>query len=378
MIYPISLLSGTIYRQLAKPLLFRASPDKVHADMIKVGSFVQRFRFLNWLMRVSWSYKNDEYLKQEILGQDFANPIGMSAGLDKNFEIAAIANSIGFGQIEGGSVTFEECAGNERPWFYRLPKTKSIVVNVGLANKGVKFALGRISKYNPKQLGQMRINVSVAYTNSKRTKSEADAIADYVGSLKLINKDTRVNFVTLNISCPNTYGGEPFTTPEKLERLLMQIDKVRLQKPLFVKMPIDKSDKEFESLLGVISKHNVQGVTISNLFKNRSQAELKDNLPDDIAGNLSGKPTFDRSNELIRIAYKKFGDKLIISGVGGVFTAEDAYIKIRAGASLVEMVTALMFEGPQVVGQINRGLVKLLKRDGYENISQAIGVDVER
>ena len=378
MIYPISLLSGTIYRQLAKPLLFRASPDKVHADMIKVGSFVQRFRFLNWLMRVSWSYKNDEYLKQEILGQDFANPIGMSAGLDKNFEIAAIANSIGFGQIEGGSVTFEECAGNERPWFYRLPKTKSIVVNVGLANKGVKFALGRISKYNPKQLGQMRINVSVAYTNSKRTKSEADAIADYVGSLKLINKDTRVNFVTLNISCPNTYGGEPFTTPEKLERLLMQIDKVRLQKPLFVKMPIDKSDKEFESLLGVISKHNVQGVTISNLFKNRSQAELKDNLPDDIAGNLSGKPTFDRSNELIRIAYKKFGDKLIISGVGGVFTAEDAYIKIRAGASLVEMVTALMFEGPQVVGQINCGLVKLLKRDGYENISQAIGVDVER
>ena len=158
----------------------------------------------------------------------------------------------------------------------------------------------------------------------------------------------------------------------------MQIDKVRLQKPLFVKMPIDKSDKEFESLLGVISRHNVQGVTISNLFKNRSQAELKDNLPDDIAGNLSGKPTFDRSNELIRIAYKKFGDKLIISGVGGVFTAEDAYIKIRAGASLVEMVTALMFEGPQVVGQINRGLVKLLKRDGYENISQAIGVDVER
>ena len=378
MIYPISLLSGTVYRRLIKPLLFRSSPDKVHTEMIKIGSFVQQFRFLNWLMRISWSYKNDRYLSQEILGQDFSNPIGMSAGLDKNFEIAAIANSIGFGQIEGGSVTFEECAGNERPWFYRLPKTKSIVVNVGLANKGVKSALARISKYDRKQLDRMRINVSVAYTNSKRTKSEADAITDYVGSLKMIKKDPRVNLVTLNISCPNTYGGEPFTTPEKLERLLDQIDKINLQKPLFIKMPIDKTDQEFVNLLKIIANHKVQGVTIANLFKDRSKVTLKDDLPNDIAGNLSGKPTFERSNELIRMTYAEFGDKLIISGVGGIFSAEDAYKKVCSGASLIEMVTALMFEGPQVVGQINRGLVKLLKRDGFTNISQAIGSDLKK
>ena len=138
-------------------------------------------------------------------------------------------------------------------------------------------------------------------------------------------------------------------------------------------MPIDKTEAEFAALIDVILKHNVQGVTIANLWKGRKKATLSDDLPDSVPGNLSGKPTFEKSNQLIALTYKKCGDELIISGVGGVFSAEDAYEKIRAGASLVEMVTGLMFEGPQIVGQINRGLVKLLERDGYKNISEAVG-----
>jgi dihydroorotate dehydrogenase (fumarate) len=375
MIYPISWLSGVLYRRAFKPILFRMSPDKVHDGMIRLGAATQKIPPLRGLMRGCWSYQKPEILAQNLCGLEFVNPLGMSAGLDKNFEIAGVASAIGFGQIEGGSITFKKCRGNDRPWFYRLPKSKSIVVHVGLANQGVKKILARIERYRPQQIGQMQVNISVAYTNEKKTATTAQAIADYVGSLEQIRDASAAQLVTLNISCPNTYGGEPFTTPARLEKLLRAVDAVGLNVPLFVKMPSDKPPAEFDKLLDVILHHNVQGVTISNLFKDRSRVNLADDLPVHVPGNLSGRPTFETSNQLIAQTYRKCGDKLIISGVGGVFSPADAYAKIRAGASLVEMVTGLLFEGPQIVGQINRGLAKLLQRDGFSHISEAVGID---
>jgi dihydroorotate dehydrogenase (fumarate) len=371
----LSNLSGVIYRRLVKPILFRASPDKVHDGMIRMGAAVQRLRPLCWLMRSSWAYRNPAVLAQNICGLEFDNPLGLSAGLDKNFQIAGVVNAIGCGQMEGGSITFKKCRGNDRPWFYRLPQSRSIVVHVGLANLGTRAVLKRLAKYQPRQIGSMKINISVAYTNEKQTATEKEAIADYVGSLKLIKQAGAADLITLNISCPNTYGGEPFTTPARLEKLLSAVDKVGLTVPLFVKMPSDKTPAQFDKLLDVIIRHHVDGVTISILFKDRSKADLVDELPVQVPGNLSGRPTFETSNQLIAQTYQRFGDRLVISGVGGVFTAADAYQKIRAGASLVEMVTGLMFEGPQVVGQINRGLAGLLKRDGFTHISEAIGID---
>ena len=350
-------------------------PDAAHDKMITAGSALQRVGFLRGLMRWSWTYQNSEKLSQTLCGLKFQNPLGLSAGLDKNFEIAGVVSAIGFGQMEGGSITFQPCAGNPKPWFYRLPKSKSLVVNAGLANQGAHKILDRLHRYSNRQIGNMRINVSVAYTNQKQTCTEKEAIADYIGSLELIKKHPGVDLVTLNISCPNTYGGEPFTTSAKLGRLLTAVDNVGLNIPVFIKMPIDKTDDEFAALIDTILKHNVKGVTISNLFKDRANAVLAETLPDSVPGNLSGKPTFDRSNQLIRIAYKKSKGQLVISGVGGVFSAEDAYTKIRSGANLVQMVTCLMFEGPQIVGQINRGLVKLLERDGFATISEAVGAD---
>jgi dihydroorotate dehydrogenase (fumarate) len=377
MIVAISKLSSVIYRRIAKPLLFKLPPDAAHDKMIATGSAVQRIGFLRGLMRWSWAYQNPDRLSQTLCGLEFQNPLGLSAGLDKNFEIAGVVSSIGFGQMEGGSITFHPCAGNPKPWFYRLPKSKSLVVNAGLANHGARRILARLGRYKQNQLGDMRINVSVAYTNDKQTCTEGEAIADYIGSLKLIKKSRKAGLVTLNISCPNTYGGEPFTTPFKLGRLLAAVDDLKLDMPVFVKMPIDKTDDEFADLIAVILKHNIAGVTISNLFKDRQKVKLADKLPDSVPGNLSGKPTFDRSNQLIKLARQRAGDKLVISGVGGVFSAQDAYAKIRSGANLVQMVTALMFEGPQIVGQINRGLVKLLERDGFSNVAEAVGVDIK-
>ncbi len=204
MIVAISKLSSVIYRRIAKPLLFKLPPDAAHDKMIATGSAVQRIGFLRGLMRWSWAYQNPDRLSQTLCGLEFQNPLGLSAGLDKNFEIAGVVSSIGFGQMEGGSITFHPCAGNPKPWFYRLPKSKSLVVNAGLANHGARRILARLGRYKQNQLGDMRINVSVAYTNDKQTCTEGEAIADYIGSLKLIKKSRKADLVTLNISCPNT------------------------------------------------------------------------------------------------------------------------------------------------------------------------------
>ena len=145
--------------------------------------------------------------------------------------------------------------------------------------------------------------------------------------------------------------------------------------PFWVKMPHLYDIKQFDSLLKVIVRHNIQGVTVANLVKDRSKIDIKDPLTDEIRGGLSGEPTREHSLELIRHAYRNYGDRLIIVGVGGVFSAEDAYAKIKAGASLVGLITGLFFEGPQLIGQINRGLVDLLKKDGFSHISEAVGAD---
>jgi dihydroorotate dehydrogenase (fumarate) len=215
----------------------------------------------------------------------------------------------------------------------------------------------------------------VAKTNSPVASSDKDAIADYVGSLKTIGTAGVGDMITLNISCPNAYGGEPFTTPTRLDRLLTQVDVIKLVQPVFVKMPSDLNWEAFDKLLAVIARHRITGVTISNLAKDRSQLKLKDPLPDDVKGNLGGKATWELSNRLIRQTYSKYNRRFVIIGVGGIFSAADAYKKIRYGANLVELVTGLIFEGPQLIGQINHGLVDLLHRDGFSNVAEAVGVD---
>jgi dihydroorotate dehydrogenase (fumarate) len=286
-------------------------------------------------------------------------------------------NVIGFGFMEGGSVTLEPCKGNPKPWFHRLPATKSLVVHAGLANDGVEAITARLQHYYKlHQLIDFPLNISVAKTNSPHTCSDSEAIADYIGSLRHIRRSAVGNMVTLNISCPNTYGGEPFTTPDRLEQLLAAVDHLHLQQPVFIKMPSHLSWKQFNELLRVIARHHVDGVTIGNLMKDRSRVALKDPLPDHIKGGLSGKPTQKATNALIRKTRQIYGKRFVIIGVGGIFTAEDAYEKIQLGADLVELITGMIFEGPQRIGQINAGLVQLLHQDGYRHISEAVGTKV--
>ena len=366
------LFFGWIYKKIIKPLLFRLSPDDAHNYLISVAKVWQRIPGLRQLTRVLLAYRYDDRLRQKIAGIDFSNPVGISAGFDKNIELQPTIHMIGCGFETGGSITRYPRRGNDRPWFHRLPKTKSLVVHAGLANDGLDEITSIVERDKAVQNKMpLIISVAVAACDSKCTISQS--IEEACDTLLAIQNKKLAQAVEVNISCPNAQDGQPFTQPKNLETLMVAIGRLKLELPIFVKMPNKQTWSEFEPILDIVAKHNIQGVTISNLVKDRETVNLKDELPDDIKGCLSGKPTSDRSNLLIRETYRKYGDKLVIIGVGGIFSAEDAYEKIKNGASLVALITGMIFEGPQLVGDINNGLARLARSEGYDNISQAVG-----
>lgn len=363
-------VAHTGYLRCVKPILFRFHPDTVHARTIALCRRAQRWRIILVLTRWWLAYEHP-ILKQTLHGITFANPVGLSAGFDKSVELLPLLESIGFGFATGGSVTGRVCIGNEKPWFHRLPKEKSLVVNVGLANQGSAAVAKRLAGDTRSKRVRMPQMISVARTNDRVSSADSGAVQDYLMGLKNLRR--YATMFEINISCPNTYGGEPFTDPSRLKVLLSAIDTLKLSQPVFVKMPSNKPWKEFDALLKVVAEHNIAGVTICNLRKDRKNVEIDA----EVKGNLSGLPVRELSDDLIARTYKKYGKKLTIIGVGGIFTAEDAYRKIRLGANMVALVTGLIYEGPAIVGEINDGLVRLAQADGYDNIGQAVGADVQ-
>lgn len=377
MIRSLSRSAGWTYTHIAKPLLFLMPADFVHESMIKSGSLLQKITLVRRFLRKTHAYSHP-MLETELDNIRYQNPLGLSAGLDKDGKIIPLVQAIGFGFIECGSVTYGTYRGNEKPWYTRLPKSKSILVNSGLRSEGATAVINRVRKYSNETLKNFPLNISIAKTNSADTCTVEEGVEDYINSLKAWEKSKLATLYTINISCPNTFGGEPFTTVEALEKLLSGIDALKIKKPIFVKMPIDKSWQETKKLLDVCKRHSVRGITLGNLYKDRTTIKLQDNFDNNLKGNFSGRPCQEKSDELLSKMYSLYHDRFIFSGVGGVFSAEDAYRKIRLGATFIEMITGLIFQGPTIPGQITYDLVKLLKKDGYSHYSEAIGVDVKK
>lgn len=377
MVVLMSRLSTKLYAGIAKPILFRFSADFVHAGVAYTGRIAQRIPLLMPLLSKLWRYNNPK-LEQRVATIQFKNPIGLSAGFDKEARLIKLLQSIGFGLAEVGSITALPYEGNKKPWYSRLPHTKSIVVNSGLRSSGVAKIANRADNLPKKLYSDFPINASVAKTNSLEICSIEDSVEDYCTSLRRLENSPWPSLYTINISCPNTKNGEPFNNPKNLSKLLNAIDKLQLSRPVFLKLPINLGWKKTRSLIEVAKSSSIDGINIGNLSKNRDLVDDRDNLPTDKRGNLSGKPCWEASNDLLAHTYAEYGDRFILIGVGGVFTAEEAYTKIRLGATLVELITGMIFQGPAVIGTINRQLAELLDRDGLNSISDAIGLDAKK
>lgn len=360
-------ISRFLYQRILKHIFFNFDPESVHDRMVGMGSILGTNPIARALTSLMFSY-SDKKLEQEILGIKFKNPIGLAAGFDKNGELTDILPSVGFGFMEAGSITGEACEGNPKPRLWRLKKSKSLLVWYGLKNDGAEV----LSKKLQSKRFSIPLGTNIAKTNSKDTVKTQKGIADYA---KAFEKFKNIgSYFTVNISCPNAFGGQPFTDPKSLDMLLSKIDKIPTKKPVFLKFSPDLGKREIDGLLKVCQNHRVHGFICTNLTKNRNNKKIleKVHLQE---GGMSGKVVGDLSNQLISYLYKKTKGKYVIIGLGGVFNAKDAYKKIRLGTSLVQIITGMVFEGPQVISEINQGLVKLLKADGYSNVSEAIGVD---
>ena len=358
-----------LYKNILQPIFFHIDPENVHDTMIFLGKFLGSNFITKWITSILFNYSNKK-LEQNILGIQFKNPIGLSAGFDKNADITEIVPSVGFGFEEIGSITGEPCKGNPKPRLWRLKKSQGLIVYYGLKNDGCE----KIEKKLKSEKFSIPIGVSIAKTNCIQTVKKEVGINDYVKAFSTL-KDIG-NYITINISCPNAFGGQPFTKAEDLNDLLTEIEKIPCNKPVFLKLPPDLSTKELDDIINVCNNHRVDGFICTNLTKDRTNEEIKRHLKDSdikMVGGISGKPIKELSTKMIKYIYQKTKGRYIIIGCGGVFSAEDAYEKIKAGASLIQLITGMIFEGPQLISEINQGLVELLEKDGYKNISKAIG-----
>ncbi len=355
------------YRWIMKPFFFRHDAEMVHDRVTFIGAKLGEYTVAQWATKVFFGYSNKK-LEQKVLGISFANPVGLAAGFDKEGQLTDIIPSVGFGFEEIGSVTGYPCAGNPKPRLWRLKKSKSLVVYYGLKNRGCEIIAAHLKTKTFKN----RIGTSVAMTNWAKNNDIAVAIEDYAKAFKAFAFIG--DYFTINISCPNTQGGQPFLDPASLDHLLDALEKINTNKAVFIKLSPDMTVSAVDAILDIAEKHRVHGIICANLTKKRNADKIADkNVPK--VGGLSGKPVSGMSDSLIAHIYRRYKDRFAIVGVGGIFSAEDAYRKMRLGASLVQLITGMIFEGPQIVSEVNRGLVKLLKRDGFANISEAVGVD---
>lgn len=353
-------LSEKKYKWLLKPLFFKFDPEKIHNFVSSFGLFLGKYRITKKIVSLFFNYENP-ILEQNILGINFKNPVGLSAGFDKNAELTDILPAVGFGFMEVGSITAKPYGGNAKPRLYRLPEARGLRVNYGLKNLGAEILHQQLQN----ESFSLPVGINIAKTNSPETSDVQKGIKDYFFTYKTF-QDVG-DYFTINISCPNTCEEKPvFAEPKNLDLLLNKIFSIKKVKPVFIKLSPDLLETQLNGILEVCKKHPVDGFVCTNLTK----VNLL-NHPG--KGGFSGKIVGELSTQMIKKVYKFYSGEKIIIGSGGVFNALDAYIKIKAGASLIELITGMIFEGPQVISEINLGLVKLLKADGYKNISEAIG-----
>lgn len=302
----------------------------------------------------------------------FANPVGLAAGLDKNGVALQPLAALGFGFIEAGTVTYHPQPGNPRPRLFRLREDEALINRAGFNNDGAAAFARRVEQHRPACV------LGVSIGKSKITPLE-NATEDYLASFELVYKVA--DYVAVNVSSPNTPQLRELQQSQQLTSLLsaLQQRNRELQQPLplLVKLSPDLERSELETIVEVVERLGIDGIIATNTTVSR------DNLRTDAQrvaacgeGGLSGKPIKTRSTKMIADLYQLTGGRIPLIGVGGIFTAEDAWEKITAGASLVQLYTGFIYQGPNIAREINEGLATILAREGFKSISDAVGISV--
>jgi len=371
-----NLILRILFRVM-RPMIFLMDPEQAHYSMKRIGVFLGSNFITKAFTSLLFDYGHKS-LNVEVDGIEYRNPIGLSAGFDKDGELTKIYPNLGFGLAELGSITGEICPGNPGKRLFRMVKSKSIVVWYGLNNMGAEKLSARLEG---QKFGRLRVGINAALSNMSSEFDLDSSIADYLKTMTLF-KDIG-DYYTVNISCPNTQEGEPFVDRASLDALLTAINthiRPITNKPIYVKLAADMSIDEIDTIVDACVEHKMEGVVCTNLAKPKYNTEhrpeeyptTKGLLPAG-KGAMSGLPLQRISTNVVRHVYRRTRGKLTIIGVGGIFNARDAYEKITSGASLCHMITTMIFDGPQNINEINRGLVKLLKADGFSTIAEAVG-----
>ncbi len=343
------------YKKALKPMLFRFDPEAVHDVFVSLGEKFGSTPAGRQLIAAMYGYRGADVSKT-VDGIRYETPILLAAGFDYNGRLTQILASMGFGGVEVGSVTAYPCEGNEPPRLKRAIESKSLVVYKGLRNEGVDRIIERIQRRGVQQ--GLVLGISIAMTNAESSATLQGAVSDYYTSFKKLNDANIGDYYTINISCPNVYGGESFTDPDRLHTLLSRLSDVECQVPRYAKMPISIEWGQFRQLLNVLKEFDFDGAVVGNLQKDYDELDIPDEAPAEYRGGLSGKPCRDRSTELIKKTRDYCGPDFTIMGCGGVMSPEDALAKFDAGADLIQLISGMIFEGPHLMRDIAGALAE--------------------
>ncbi|CAO3447968.1 quinone-dependent dihydroorotate dehydrogenase [Azospirillum largimobile] len=349
---------------LAGPLLFRFDPETAHGLTIKA---------LKTGLVPPARGRDEPALHTRVWGLDFSNPVGMAAGFDKNAEVVDAMLNLGFGFVEPGSVTPRPQPGNPRPRLFRLVEQRAVINRMGFNNEGLEAFAQRLER----RRAAAKRAPGIVGANLGKNKDTADAADDYVIGVRRLAP--LADYLVVNVSSPNTPGLRALQGRDPLRALLERVLEARAacdltrNPPLLLKIAPDLTVEDKSDIAAVALESGIDGLIVSNTTIARPDvipAAMRSE-----AGGLSGAPLFEPSTSVLREIYALTGGKLPIVGVGGVATGEDAYAKIRAGASLVQLYSAMVYAGPAVVHRIRRELAELLRRDGFRSVAEAVGAD---
>ena len=360
-----------IYKHLLRPLLFLKDPEEAHEQTL---AFLSRVDFLAPILELFFSV-SDSRLQVGIGPLRFPNPVGLAGGFDKNGKAIKIWPAFGFGFMEIGAVTPLAQPGNPKPRLFRLPEDEALINRLGFNNEGADAVRGRLDAVQ-KNGGRPKIPLGINIGRTKVVKTE-DAAADYLFTFERLYSFG--DFFTLNVSSPNTPNLRDLQEKKLLRDLLNAIqernralarERGSQVKPIFVKVDPDMNFAQLDEIIDVLESQQVIGIIATN-----ATAFLREKLITrvDEPGGLSGKPLKERATSFIRHIYQVTQGRLPIIGVGGIFTAEDAYEKIKAGATAVQILTGFVYEGPAAVKRINRGLLRLTEQEGFKEVSEVVG-----